>query len=466
MEDTRAWFRKYRPSDLSDYIGEDIRHLVENRFTKKENRPQVIMVQGERGCGKTTFARLISKYYLCESPVDGHPCGECSACVEINTKLINGEAGVEIFGVKEVDATVVNGKDAIQEVMEDALMAPIYTEKKIIIFDEVHMVTQQAQSSLLKLIEDIPPFLVCIFATTNPEKVLNTIHSRCNLTIEVRKKTVDEMAERLKFIAEKEGLITSMEALKIIAKKADRVPRNSINLLEDIAKTYANQVTVDTVRKKTGDIDGQLYIGFYEAAHDSLDSILNYNKQLKEKEVAYDKFISGLTRFTLDSLYIRHGISMEDFPKEYMLKISKLFEFYGANEFDTLLELLSDASKFISQDDSRNELMITTTALKIGKLNILANGLSGESLNAERENKKSIKEYKELIQKEEDGKIDKVMTVGTTKEALVSLLNMTEVKQKATKPVEIELDAEATEVVEKESEFMSPEELLKMLGED
>jgi len=462
MEDTRAWYRKYRPSDLSDYIGEDIRGIVENRFTKEENRPQVIMVQGERGCGKTTFARLISKYYLCESQVDGHPCGVCEVCSEINDKLINGEAGTEIFGVREVDATVVNGKEAIQEVMEDALMAPIYTKKKLIIFDEVHMVSQQAQSSLLKLIEDIPPFLVCIFATTNPEKVLNTIHSRCNLTIDVRKKTVDEMAERLKFIAEKEGLITSMEALKIIAKKADRVPRNSINLLEDIAKTYSNQVTVDSVRKKTGDVDSQLYIGFFEAAHDSLDGILNYNKLLKETETAYDKFLSGLTRFTLDSLYIRHGINMEDFPKEYLSKVSKLFEFYGANEFDTLLELLSEASKTISSDDNRNELTITTTALKIGKLNLLANGLSRESVTAERENKRSIKEYKELIAKEEGSKIDKVLSVGTNKESLVSMLNLTEVKQRFGGNIEVELDVEKAES-SKESEYMTPEEIMGML---
>lgn len=464
MDDIRAWYRKYRPSDLSDYIGEDIRRIVENRFTKEENRPQVIMVQGERGCGKTTFARLISKYYLCENQIKGHPCGVCEVCTEINDKLINGEAGTEIFGVREVDATIVNGKEAIQEVMEDALMSPIYTKKKIIIFDEVHRASKAAQSSLLKLIEDIPPFLVCIFATTDPEEVLPTILSRCNLKLEVRKKTVDEMAERLKFIAEKEGLVTSMEALKIISKKADRVPREAINLLEHIAKTYSNQVTLDSVRRETGDVSSELYIGYYEAAHDSLDSILSYNRLIKEKEIPYSTFMSGLTRFTLDCLYIRHGMSMEDFTKEYIKRVSTIFEMYSANEFDGLLEMLSEASSMISSDDNRNELTLTTTALKIGKLNMLANGLSHESLNADKENKKSIREYKELIQNEEKGKIDKVMTVNTTKEALVSMLNLTELNGKVNKAVEVKLDAEEENKVV-ESDYMSPEELMRMMEE-
>ena len=290
-----AWYRKYRPKTMDDYLGESIRQIVKNRFTREDARPSVMMIYGTRGCGKTTFARIISKYYLCENPKeDGRPCEECDVCLSINETLINGEAGVETPGVVEVDATTANGKEAIQNIIEDAIIPPTYTKKKLLILDECHMITAQAQNSLLKIIEDIPPHLVVIFATTDPEKVLGTVHSRCQLKLEVKKQSIDDMASRLLQIATYEGVTTSREALKIIAKKGDRVPRECINLLESIAKNYGNQVTISNVRASLKDIIS-IYC-FYEAAN-SIENILLFNNKLKEMDITQD-VISGLSRFS------------------------------------------------------------------------------------------------------------------------------------------------------------------------
>ena len=461
MAETAAWYRKYRPMDFSDYIGENIKQVVSARFTVPENRPNVIMVHGSRGCGKTTFARIIPKYYLCENQTDGKPCEVCEICQTINDTLINGETGVEVPGVVEIDNTTANGKDAIQDIIADAIIDPMYTKFKILILDECHMITKQGQNSLLKVIEDIPEFLVVIFCTTNPDDVLGTIHSRCQLKLEVKKKSVDEMAQRLLYIATKEGLTTSIEALKIISKKADRVPREAINMLEGIAKNYSNKVTIDNVRESTGDVAAEVYMGYFTAANTALEDVLIFNKKLKELDISAKAFISGLTRFVLDCMYIRHAIALEDYPVEYIKRVKDLFKIYTSNEFDALLQVIEYASKMIGEDEAKNELIITTTALRIGKIGILASGLGRESVQAEKENKQSIVEYRKQAEKDLEHQLDKVETFSPTKEKLSGLLRgMTDVSN--TEGIVITASSKNTSG-EADAGFFSPDALDGML---
>ena len=457
-----AWYRKYRPYTMEDYMGEGIRHIVENRFTVEKNMPNVTMVHGSRGCGKTTFARIVSKYYLCEDKIEGTPCEKCEICRTINEVLIEGETGVEVPGVVELDATIMNGKDAIQQIIEDAILPPMYTKRKVLIIDECHMITNSGQNSLLKVIEDIPEHLIVIFATTDPEKVLGTIHSRCQLKIEVRKKSVDELADRLLYISKREGLTTSIEALKVIAKKADRVPREAINLLESIAKSYGNVVTIENVRKSTGDVAAEIYMEYFEAANDSLELILQFNKKLKELDIDAKDFISGLTRFALDSMYIRHGISLEDYPIEYVREVKKLFKMYESSHFDTLLQVLEYASKMIRTDDeARNELIITTTALRIGKIDFLSKGLDDIKTKAEKENKISIREHQKKIKKEQEEQFQKINTFSPTKEKLASLFGNA-VDIKGIEESEIKVKGEGKDD-EGQDGFFSPDALNDMI---
>lgn len=417
-----AWYRKYRPSTMADYMGDNIKNVVKARFTVPENRPQVLMISGNRGCGKTTFARIVSKYYLCENPIEGEPCGECEMCQTINEVLIGGQVDVEVPGVVEVDATTANGKEAIQNIIEDAIIPPMYTKRKVLILDECHMITPSAQNSLLKIIEDIPEHLVVIFATTNIEKVLGTILSRCQLKLEVKKKSVDELADRLLEISKQEGLKVELSALKIIAKKGDRVPREAINLLEDVAKNYGGVISVKTVRESTGDVASELYMEYFKAANTSLEKILEFNKKIKEMDIAPKVFIRGLTRFLLDCLYIRHGIHIEDYPTEYLKEVNDLFKLYTTSEFDTLLQVIEYASKMVGEDEIKGELIITTTALRIGKIGILANGLAEEVEQAEKENKQSIKEYRNNAEIEIANQINNAQVLTPTKEKLIDLL--------------------------------------------
>lgn len=463
--DTRAWYRKHRPVTMGQYSGETIRETVENRFTREEARPSVMMIYGNRGCGKTTFARIISKYYLCENPQDGHPCEECDACLSINETLIAGEAGVEVEGVKEVDATTANGKEAIQEIIEDALLPPLYAKKKILILDECHMITKQAQNSLLKIIEDIPDHLVVIFATTDPDMVIKTVHSRCQLKLEAKKQSIDDMANRLLEISKLEGVTTSLDALKIIAKKGDRVPRECINLLENVAKNYGNQVTIENVRSSLKDVASDIYINFYESANTSIERVLVFNAKLKELGITPSEFVSGLSRFTLDALYIRHGFGLEDYPPDLVKQVKKLFDFYTTADFDTLLQVIEAAIKNIDTDESKGELLLTTTAMRIGKIQLLSKGLSQEAAQAEIENKKSIRAYKEQVDKEREAILAKDTSKSITKEALSSVFkDISEIKESSGIRVSLEQDTEQEASTVHADGGFDPKEFEKMFN--
>lgn len=394
-----SWYTKYRPRTMEEYSGAKIKDIVAKRFRYRENMPHVIMVHGSRGCGKTTFARVISKYYLCENLTENGPCEECEACQSINDILIGGESSqVECPGVTELDATIMNGKEAIQDVLDDALQSPIYTSFKVLIVDECHMISTAGQNSMLKIIEDIPQHLVVIFATTNPEKVLQTIKSRCQLTLEVRKQSVSDMSSRLEVIAKKEGLKISPQALDIISRKGNRVPRECINILETVAKTYDRDISVDNLKDYLGGTSSEMYIEYFECANKSLEEVLKFINKLHEQDVKINEFVDGLTQFVMDSMYIKHGISWDEFTPDYVKTVKRLFDLYTSSDFDTLLQIVEHLSgNLASENQSKNEMLLTLTAMRISKIKLLANGLNNEVAQSIAENKISLVEHSKML---------------------------------------------------------------------
>lgn len=401
----KSWFTKYRPKSEEDYCGDSIKKVIAKRFVKKEDFPHVLFISGLRGCGKTTFCRLIAKRYLCLHPhEDGSPCDECEMCESINEILIGGESTqVECPGVVEVDATIANGKEAIQEVMDEALQPPVYGDLKVLIMDECHMFSKAAQNSLLKLIEDIPPHLVVMFATTDPQNVLDTIKSRCQLMLEVGKQSIKDMSRRLKQISVMEGLIVSDEALEIIAKKGDRVPRECINLLEAIAKTYDKQVTIDNVRDYIGGDMSDRYVEFYRAANsENIYDLLKFVRGLRENNIRQVDFIRGLLKFTVDALYIKNGIAIDEYPVEYIEAVKELFNTYTINQFDMLLQVVEQLSNQIKAEDTTDkfESSLITTGMRISKIDMLAKGLVSEQLESDKENKESLYKHSQILKRD------------------------------------------------------------------
>lgn len=402
MEDTRSWYTKYRSTKVEEYSDDKINAIIKRRFTSEEKRPNVIAIYGTKGCGKTTFCRMVSKYYQCLSPKeDGTPCEECEMCKMINNTLINTEDGVECEGIKEIDATQVKGKDEIMELMDEMKMPPLATKKKILIIDECHKLSEAAQSTLLKDTEDIPNHLVVMYATTDIDKVLPAILSRCQVKIEVHRQSVASMAKILMRISEAEKLHVSKEALELIARENGRIPRDCINALEDIAKNFDGEVTIDNVLEMTDGISNDIYIKFYEAANTGLTEILQFNRMVQDKDMPMKDVISGLMKFTMEAIYIKHGIALDEYTPEHVKTIKRLFNLYKSSDFDMLLQILEYAAKMVSTDDNRNEVLLTTTALRIGKIHLLAMGIAKAQEDAVDENNLSMEAHMKKLEQEE-----------------------------------------------------------------
>lgn len=408
---SKSWYTKYRPTTIDEYSGKELRDIIERRFSRIETMPHVVMLKGERGCGKTTLARLLSKYYHCENLTEKGPCEECEMCQQINEQLIHGaEEGLYIEGVTEIDATTTNGKDAINGVLEEAQQPPTYTKYKVLILDECHEISRAAQNSMLKILEDIPPHLIVIFATTDYDKVLQTIKSRCQLTLTIKPQTVPDMVARLLQISEMEGLTVSEAALEAIVKSANCVPRESINLLETIAMTYDRQVNLENVKKYVGDVSSSWYLNYFEAANSSLEDILIFIKELEKANISLPDFTKGLSKFTMSSLYIKHGIALEDYPKEYVKSIKGLFDTYTASDFDVVIQVVNSLLTKVGATDSRDRdaLELVIAAMRLNKVGLLAQGLGLEKNQAAKENHISVAEHGKSLRATNIKAIDKL----------------------------------------------------------
>jgi DNA polymerase-3 subunit gamma/tau len=172
VESPLALYRRYRPETFAEVIGQD--HVTAPlRAALANNRVNhAYLFSGPRGCGKTTSARILARALNCEQAPVADPCGECESCRDL------ARGGPGSIDVIEIDAASHGGVDDARDLREKAFFAPVKSRYKVYIIDEAHMVTTQGFNALLKLVEEPPPHLRFIFATTEPEKVIPTIRSR------------------------------------------------------------------------------------------------------------------------------------------------------------------------------------------------------------------------------------------------------------------------------------------------
>ncbi len=229
--------RKWRPQTFGDVVFQDhVSKTIQNSISQGRIT-HAYLFSGPRGVGKTTMARILAKALNCKEGPTPSPCGVCENCVEIR----QGNS----FDVIEIDGASNNGVDNIRELRENVNFAPAKSKYKIYIIDEVHMVTTQAFNALLKTLEEPPPHIIFIFATTEMHKIPETILSRCQKYF-FKKIPVDRVVEHLRTIVNKEGYKISDDALFPVARIADGSMRDAQSLLEQVISFSGVKTGSDT----------------------------------------------------------------------------------------------------------------------------------------------------------------------------------------------------------------------------
>lgn len=217
---------KYRPQRFGDVVGQGPIIATLTNALKTNRIANAYLFTGSRGTGKTTTARLIAKALNCIAGPTPDPCGSCEQCLAI--------AGGSALDVIEIDAASNTGVDNIRELIERAQFAPVQSRRKIYILDEVHMLSSAAFNCLLKTLEEPPAHVTFVLATTDPQKVLPTVISRCQ-RFDFRRIPLTEMVDHLEAIAFKENINVETEALELVAQIAQGGLRDAESLLDQLA---------------------------------------------------------------------------------------------------------------------------------------------------------------------------------------------------------------------------------------
>lgn len=249
-----ALYRSERPERFNEIIGQ--KHIVRilQHQLETDNVSQAYLFTGTRGTGKTTTARILAKALNCTGdPADGQlPCGECESCKAIKEG--------RFLDVIEMDAASNRGVNEIRELIEKVNYPPMVGRYKVYIIDEVHMLTTEAENAFLKTLEEPPEHVIFILATTNPEKVRETIRSRC-MRLDFRRVSEDDLIEGMARICQRKQVNITRDALALVAQKADGSVRDGLSILEQCISGGDELVDLETVEDYLGSAGLDFYLG-------------------------------------------------------------------------------------------------------------------------------------------------------------------------------------------------------------
>ena len=292
-----AMARKWRPQSFDDMVGQE--HIAQTLKNAIEGGRlhHAFLFTGTRGVGKTTSARILARTLNCTGGDPLHPCGKCKSCIDI--------AGGNPMDIYEIDAASNTGVDNIRDVIDRVQYPPVIGKYKIFIIDEVHMLSQGAFNALLKTLEEPPPHVIFIFATTEVNKLLPTILSRVQ-RFDFKRLTIGQIASRLRYICEQEHINASDETLNIFAEKADGSMRDGLTYFDQAYAFTGSEMDADSVRSVLGIPPTELFFELIQSieGHNLKGCFLMVDKAVN-RGIEFAPLLDGFGKFLRNLIYSR-----------------------------------------------------------------------------------------------------------------------------------------------------------------
>ena len=293
-----ALYRKYRPQGFDDVIGQEPVVRTLRNAVSAGNVRQAYLFAGPRGTGKTSLARILAKALNCAHGPTPDPDGTCHACVAI-------AAGTSL-DVVEMDAASQRGIDDIREIRERVVLQPVEGRYKVYILDEAHQLTDAAFNALLKLIEEPPPHLVFVFCTTELQKMLATVRSRCQ-TFVLSRPRLPEIVRYLKLVAEGEQIEAPEAALALIARSARGSFRDAVSTLDQLSAATEGKVTVQAVLQLLGAVEEEALFRICDFVVDrDTAGALTFLEELAEQGQDLGRLVTDLLEHLRHVLLVQH----------------------------------------------------------------------------------------------------------------------------------------------------------------